>query len=101
MAVEVKWTLYSLEDIESIAEFISKDSFFYAQVQTERFFQRTAILETFPMAGRMVPEIGAEDIRELIEGNYRIIYRIINANRVDILTVHHSSRLLSSNPFQG
>ncbi len=100
MAVEVRWTLYSLEDIENIAEFISKGSLFYAQVQTERFFQRVEILETYPQAGRKVPEINSPDIRELIEGNYRIIYRIINASLVEILTVHPSSRLLMNNPFQ-
>ncbi len=101
MAIEVKWTLYSLEDIDRIAEFISKDSIFYAQVQTERFFQRVKMLETYPKAGRVVEEIGAEDIRELVEGNYRIIYRIISDYRIEVLTVHSSSQLLANNPFQG
>jgi hypothetical protein len=41
MAVEVRWTLQTLEYIDLIAEFITKDSHFYAQVQTERFFERT------------------------------------------------------------
>jgi plasmid stabilization system protein ParE len=40
----------------------------------------------------MVAEIGNEIIRELIEGNYRIIYKIVNDSRIDILTIHHSSR---------
>lgn len=99
MAVEVRWTLYSLEDIENIAEFISKDSLFYAQVQTERFFQRAEILKTFPEVGPIVPEVGSHDIRELIEGSYRIIYRIVSDSHIDILTVHHTSRLLRNNPF--
>jgi toxin ParE1/3/4 len=101
MAVEVRWTLYSLSDIENIAEYISKDSPFYARVQVQRFFDRAEILETHPNAGRVVPEIGKEEIRELIEGNYRLIYRVISDNRVDILTVYHSSRLFENNPFQG
>jgi toxin ParE1/3/4 len=100
MAVEVRWTLYSLSDIENIAEYISKDSPFYAQVQVQRFFDRAEILETHPNTGRVVPEIGRDDIRELIEGNYRVIYRVISDSRIDILTVHHGSRLLENNPFQ-
>ncbi|MEI9809677.1 MAG: type II toxin-antitoxin system RelE/ParE family toxin [Bacteroidota bacterium] len=42
----------------------------------------------------MVPEVKIKSIRELIEGNYRIIYRIVNKNLIHILTFHHSSRKL-------
>jgi len=62
------------------------------------FFDRTEILKTHPKYGRIVPEINDEAIRELIQGNYRIIYRIVSRNHIDILTVHHSMRLLSNNP---
>jgi toxin ParE1/3/4 len=50
------------------------------------------------MYGKMVPEFLLPELRELIEGNYRIIYRIVSEERIDILTIHHSSRLLSNNP---
>ncbi|MEA3447449.1 MAG: type II toxin-antitoxin system RelE/ParE family toxin [Bacteroidota bacterium] len=40
----------------------------------------------------MVPEIGASNIRELIEGNYRIIYRIVKEDQINILTIHHAAR---------
>jgi len=43
----------------------------------------------------MVPEFEDPLIRELIEGNYRIIYRIINEFQVDILRIYHGSRLLT------
>jgi addiction module RelE/StbE family toxin len=98
MVVEVKWTTLSLEDIENIASFIGKDSEQYALVQTERFFERVKILVSHPEFGKIVPEIGSPSIRQLIEGNYRIIYKVISPNRIDILTIHHRSRLLSSNP---
>jgi plasmid stabilization system protein ParE len=42
--------------------------------------------------GRIVPEIEIVEIRELIEGNYRIIYRIFSKESIEILTVHHSAR---------
>ena len=42
-----------------------------------------------------MPEINRENIRELIEGNYRIIYKILEENKIDILTIHHSARDLT------
>jgi toxin ParE1/3/4 len=47
-----------------------------------------------PYIGRRVPEFTKKSIREIIEGNYRIIYQIKNKNQVDILRVYHTSRLL-------
>jgi plasmid stabilization system protein ParE len=44
--------------------------------------------------GRVVPEFSVEDIRELLEGNYRIIYRIETDDKIGIVRVHHSARLL-------
>ena len=98
MAVEIKWTLHALNDIESIAEFIAQDSEHFASIQFDKFFIRSKILEKFPWAGRIVPELDNETIRGLIEGIYRIIYRVVSKNRVDILTIHQSYQLLSSNP---
>jgi plasmid stabilization system protein ParE len=52
---------------------------------------RTHILKSHPQAGRVVPEIESEEIRELIEGSYRIIYKVVSNSNVDILTIHHSA----------
>ncbi len=46
-------------------------------------------------SGKMVSEIDQDNIRELIEGSYRIIYKIVKDNQIDILTIHHSSRDLT------
>jgi plasmid stabilization system protein ParE len=46
----------------------------------------------------MVPEFDSPNIRELINGHYRIIYRLIDEKHIDIITVHHSARLLKNNP---
>jgi len=94
---EVRWTDQSIYDIENIAEFIAKDSETYARIQVERIFEETEILEGFPFAGRVVPELKDKNIREIIFGTYRIIYRIFSKSQVDILTIHHSSRLLKNN----
>jgi plasmid stabilization system protein ParE len=98
MAVEINWTPPALQDVESIAEFIARDSEHFARIQTTRFLKRVEMLKEFPHAGRVVPEFSNETLRELIEGNYRIVYRIVDETRVDILTIHNSYRLLSNNP---
>lgn len=99
--VEVKWTKQSISDLDSIAEFIAKDSVKYAEIQIERFLNLVEILSVQPKIGRIVHETDDTNIRELIQGNYRIIYRISNPKLIDILTVHHSRRLLSNNPAFG
>lgn len=96
--VKINWTPQSLYDIDNIAGFISKDSEKYAVIQTQRFFKAVEILTTHPKAGRTVPEVPEDNIRELVSGNYRIVYKIVNENLIDILTIHHSKRLLSNNP---
>lgn len=96
--VEVKWTGRALQDLDEIAEYISKDSQFYAQLTVQRLFEKPVILKKLPFIGRMVPEFGIETIRELISGNYRIIYRVVNENRIDVVSVYHSARLLKELP---
>ncbi|MCF6240277.1 MAG: type II toxin-antitoxin system RelE/ParE family toxin [Bacteroidales bacterium] len=93
--VQINWTFQARDDLKAIAEFISKDSIIYAKRQIQRIKNRTNILKTHIYSGKIVIEIDRSDIRELIEGNYRIIYKIVHINRVDILTVHHSARDLS------
>jgi toxin ParE1/3/4 len=91
---EIKFTLQSLSDLDDIAEYISKDSFYYASMQVQKLLKRAESLEKLPRRGRIVPELKIKSIRELIEGNYRIVYRIVNQNLIHILTFHHSKRKL-------
>jgi addiction module RelE/StbE family toxin len=90
----LNWTELSINDLINIAEFISKDSVKYAVIQIQRIRERARLRKTQPFLGRIVPETNNESIRELILGNYRIIYKIISKERIDILTVHHSAKLL-------
>ena len=96
--VEIRWTKQAIQDIDNIAEFISKDSEHYAKIQVQRFFESTKVLVRFPTAGKIVMEKQDSSIREVLVGSYRIIYKIINKSKIDVLTVHHSKRLLSNNP---
>ena len=92
--VQINWTNQAKSDLKNIAEFISRDSVRYAKSQIIRIKQRASILKNHPLAGRTVPEYEVQEVRELIEGNYRIIYKLVNNERVDILTIHHSSRMM-------
>ena len=80
--------------MDNIAEFIALDSVHYAKIQIKRFFDKVEVLKKYPHIGRIVPERNNPDLRELILGNYRIIYKIIASNRIDTITIHHSKRLL-------
>ena len=89
----MRWTPQALEDIEAICAYIERDSNYYARIFANQIIEKASTLESFPKVGRIVPESNREDIREIIHGNYRIIYRLIN-DEVQILTIHHSARLL-------
>jgi len=92
---KIKWTPQALEDIEAIANFIARDSTHYAGMFTVKVFDVVERLELFPESGRIVPELNRKEIREVILGNYRIIYRV-KGDIVEILTVYHSARLLEA-----
>lgn len=93
---KVKWTDSAIDDLNSIGEFIAKDSEKYAQITVDKLFNYVNILEIYPLAGKSVPEFEDDSIRELTNGNYRIVYQIINENRIDILTVHNCARLIEN-----
>lgn len=61
-------------------------------MQVVRIKFATKILKKFPLIGKVVFEINQKEIREIIEGNYRIIYKIFSKTQIDILTIHHSAR---------
>ena len=93
--VEIRWTDFAIENLIQIGNYIEQDSIKYAEIVVNEIFETTEILEQHPFAGRIVPEFSQEHIRELFYGNYRIIYTLISEDIIDILTIHHSSRLLS------
>jgi toxin ParE1/3/4 len=88
------WTLQSVQDLENIYEYISRDSIRYARIHIIRIRDRVKILKKHPKSGRIVPEVSDETLRELIMGTYRIIYRVKTKNLVEIITIHHSAKRL-------
>jgi len=93
--VRINWTSQAKDDLKNIADYISRDSKMYAKREVLKIRNRTAILKSNKNIGKQVHEIGKKHIRELIEGNYRIMYKIVSENQIDILTIHHSARDLT------
>lgn len=88
---QITWTKKSLKDLRAIYNYISLDSVFYAARFISILIKRVDQLYEFPESGRVVPEKDTAEIRELIEGNYRIFYRL-RKEKVTILRIHNSAR---------
>ena len=93
MAHRIVWSRRALHDLEAIASYIAADSPTYAGSVIKKIVSQTRILAQFPRAGRKVPELNDEDIRELIVYSYRIIYRL-QPHEILIAAVIHGKRIL-------
>ena len=91
---KVIWTEKAVSHLQSIYDYIAHDSHIYASRFIKVLIKQTKILETFPKTGRIVPELSSNNIREIIYNNYRIVYRIENSNRPEILAIMQGSQLL-------
>ncbi len=91
--MKVIWTAEAIEQLKEIDAYISQNSPETAAKFIDLLFARGDSLAEFPQSGRKVPEYNLEDYRELIEGNYRIIYRV-KVDAIEVETVFESLRLL-------
>ena len=92
--VRIVWTKASVNDLEEIYDYIAKDSIRYAVITTNKIYERVQLIKGKPFIGRIVPEFNNKLIREIITGNYRIIYTIKSETQVDIIRIYHTARLL-------
>lgn len=88
---QVIWAPSALEDIEQIAQFIARDSSDQAALFITRLVEATDRLGSFPVSGRVIPEIGHPDCREITYGAYRIMYRM-QGEDVWITGIVHGAR---------
>jgi addiction module RelE/StbE family toxin len=95
MDFKVVWSPEAVEDIESIVEYISRDSEFYATSVVTKIIDLVETLDKFPLIGRVIPELNDESIRERFVYSYRVIYRV-EKERILILAIVHGKRLLRS-----
>ena len=95
MALKLEWSEEALEDIESIATYIEKDSPTYAKSVVSKFFEKAEILQEFSELGRKVPEFNDAKIREIFVYSYRLIYKLSKEN-ILIVAIVHGKRLLEN-----
>jgi len=88
---EVVWSPRAVDDVRAIATYIAEDSVAYAKSVAQKIVASTRKLAGFPMSGRVVPEFGQENIREVFAYSYRIIYRV-EGETVTIAAVVHGKR---------
>ena len=85
------WSEPALADLDSIHNFIAIDSAVYADAVVLEILDAVERLIEFPESGRFVPELDSVETRELIVGNYRVMYEVSAAD-INILTVLHGAR---------
>ena len=95
--MKVRWTRTAIGHLASIYDYISQDSPRYARRMVDRITARSRQIAAFPQSGQMVLEYQDPDIREVIEGSYRVIHEITD-DEVHVLAVIHGARLLPAQP---
>ena len=88
----VIWAPQAIQDVEAIRAHVARDSAHYADLVVERIVAAVERLKDHPRSGRIVPELGDASIREVIHGNYRIVYRLRH-DLAEIATVFHGAHL--------
>jgi len=87
----VTWTPEARRTLEEVVEFIARDSPDGARSVLRQALEAAASLETLSERGRVVPELGASDVREIFVYRYRLMYRVTERS-VAILAFIHGAR---------
>jgi plasmid stabilization system protein ParE len=91
--MRIFWSPLAVDRASEIAGYIAQDNPVAAESWIDAVFKKVEGLKAFPESGRIVPETDNKAIRELIYGNYRIIYRV-EEKRISVLTVRHGKQML-------
>jgi plasmid stabilization system protein ParE len=91
--MEIEWSPLAIERVVELVEYIALDKPDVAIEWVSDIFDSTQKLEEHPKLGRIVREINDEEYRELIEGNYRVIYWL-GTSKISVLTVCHGRKIL-------
>ena len=91
--MKIIWSPLAIDRASEIAEYIAQDKPAAAEKWINTVFSKVEQLKSSPEIGRIVPEIRNDQIRELIYGNYRVIYRI-EKKQISILTIRHGKQIL-------
>lgn len=91
--MKIVWSPLAVERASEIVDYIAQDKPLAAEKWIHTVFSKVEQLRSNPETGRIVPEINENQFRELIYGNYRIIYHI-GTKQVSILTIRHGNQIL-------
>lgn len=91
--MKIVWTPLALERVSDIARYIARDKPSASAKWVKELFRLVGRLSRQPQSCRVVPELNRPDIRELIHGSYRVIYKV--TDEIHILTVRHGRQLLN------
>jgi toxin ParE1/3/4 len=94
--MKIVWSPLAIDRASEISDYIAQDKPTAAETWINTVFSRVEQLKSSPEIGRIVPEIRNNQFRELIYGNYRIIYRI-EPEKISILTIRHGKQILPIN----
>ena len=89
--MKVLWTDSAVAQLQAVHDYLAQTSPDYALRIVDRLTRRSTQIAVFPNSGRMVPEFERNEIREVIEGRYRIIY-LLEPEQVQVLAVIHGAR---------
>ena len=87
----VRWSVPARNDLRQIYQYIARDSRYYARVVVDKIVTSTEKLERFPDIGRVVPEIGDENVKELFAYSYGILYEV-TPDGIEVLAIVHGKR---------
>lgn len=91
--MKIRWSPLAIKRVGEIAGYIAQNDPLAADQWARSVFDRVKQVGAFSKSGRYVPEIMRTDIREIVFGNYRIVYRV-ETKAVSILTVRHYKQIL-------
>ena len=94
--MRIIWSPLAVDRASEIFDYIAQDKPSAAEKWINTVFSKVEQLKSSPEIGRIVPEIFDNQFRELIYGNYRIIYRI-EKKQISILTIRHGRQILPIN----
>lgn len=93
MDYQVRLSRSARIDIEEIVRYISIDDSNKALRFGRFLIQHTKSLGQLPERGRVVPEFGDENVREIVVRAYRIVYRLNHSEQfVEVIRFWHAAR---------
>ena len=89
-ARRVVWLPLAVQRVTQIAQYIARDRPDAAMKWVDAVFAAVTPLAQFPESGRVVPEVGRDELREIFHGEYRIVYKV-EARRVAVASCSASA----------